>query len=360
MKKKKDKRVIRRKIMKKLLTFLMATTVLASSFAITTTNAVDNVEPVTNGIQHNNSDIFDYSVHTSADGLYRYEYIEDKTGGVSGIRILEHISENQAYLKIPGCIDDYSVQEIAEGSFKNDSTLEKIVISDYMLLNHKSFKNCENLKYAELSEYVELQPKAIGYYKDKKTKGFTITCNSKNNFENNYNAKTPVYYAYDNCFKCNYNVKSTCKKTIKYKSGVSFKILVDNQTATNWKSSDSKIAKITENGKITLLKKGKVTLTAKLKNGKSYSRKLEVTSNPMLSKNSKKISTIYVRNGKTRKLKIIGKANSTNNIYKNTKYAKITSKKSANTITLKGIKKGTTILKIKVNGVVLRLKVNVI
>ena len=46
-----------------------------------------------------------------------------------------------------------------------------------------------------------------------------------------------------------------------------------------------------------------------------------------------------------------------NNSYLNTKIAKITSAKTATTLTVKGIKKGITTLKVTVNGVVLKLGV---
>lgn len=63
--------------------------------------------------------------------------------------------------------------------------------------------------------------------------------------------------------------------------------------------------------------------------------------------------------GKTVSVKISGKANSVNNVYTNTNYAKIRSKNTATTLTVKGFKKGLTTLKIKVNGVVLKLRVSV-
>ncbi|MBR2547331.1 MAG: hypothetical protein IKF07_03980 [Eubacterium sp.] len=75
---------------------------------------------------------------------------------------------------------------------------------------------------------------------------------------------------------------------------------------------------------------------------------------PKLSK-----SSITIKKGKTAKVKITGKENGTKNTYKNTKIAKVVSKKTASTLKIKGLKKGKTTLKIKVDGTWLKLKVRV-
>ena len=108
------------------------------------------------------------------------------------------------------------------------------------------------------------------------------------------------------------------------------------------------------NGKITALKKGSATVTATLQNGKKLSCKVSVKTSPKLSKKS-----ITVKRNKTATVKITGKAKTVRNTYKNTKKAKIISKSSASKIKVKGLKKGKTTLKIKVNGVSLKLKVRV-
>ena len=66
-----------------------------------------------------------------------------------------------------------------------------------------------------------------------------------------------------------------------------------------------------------------------------------------------------MKKGKTKSVTITGKASTVNNVYTNTKIAKIISKSSASTIKVKGLKKGSTTLKLRVNGVVLKLKVKV-
>ena len=75
---------------------------------------------------------------------------------------------------------------------------------------------------------------------------------------------------------------------------------------------------------------------------------------PELSKKS-----ITVKKGKTAKVKILYKKKGSKNTYKKTKYAKVVSKRTASTIKVKGLKKGKTTLKIKVNGTWLKLKVRV-
>lgn len=68
------------------------------------------------------------------------------------------------------------------------------------------------------------------------------------------------------------------------------------------------------------------------------------TAQPSLSK-----SSVTVKKGKTASVSIIGKKSGVDNKYTNTKYAKITSKASASKLTVKGLKKGSTTLKIRVN-----------
>lgn len=132
-----------------------------------------------------------------------------------------------------------------------------------------------------------------------------------------------------------------------------------------WKSKNKKIAAMMNKEKIgnkiynienvVGLQKGTATFYYKTPSGKEATCKVTVTSNPKLSKNK-----VTVQKGKTVKIKISGKAQLINNAYTNTKYAKITSDKTSDTITVKGLKKGDTTVKIKVNGVkTLKLKVKV-
>lgn len=89
--------------------------------------------------------------------------------------------------------------------------------------------------------------------------------------------------------------------------------------------------------------------------GKKLTCKVTATTAPKLSK-----TAVNVKKGNIAVVKISGKVSTINNKYTNTSVAKITSKTNDVTLKIKGLKKGTTTLKIKVNGVkTLNLKVNV-
>ena len=124
-----------------------------------------------------------------------------------------------------------------------------------------------------------------------------------------------------------------------------------------WYSSNSKVARFVDedsSGTIYGLKKGTIKVSMYDTNGEGYICTVKVTTNPKLSKKS-----ITVKKGKKVTVKIKGKSALVKNVYKNTKIAKVVSKKTAKKIKIKGLKKGKTTLKIKVNGVTLKLKVKV-
>ena len=144
------------------------------------------------------------------------------------------------------------------------------------------------------------------------------------------------------------------KSSVSLKAGQISTITVQNKgnNKVTYKSSNSKVAAV-KNGKVTALKKGKANITVTVGKTK-LTYKVSVTTSPKLSKKS-----VSVKKGKTVTVKIKGKASGVNNKYTNTKYAKIKSKRSATKLKIKGLKKGKTTLKIKVNGVALKLKVKV-
>ncbi len=136
-------------------------------------------------------------------------------------------------------------------------------------------------------------------------------------------------------------------------SGKTAGLTVTDGKAKDWVSTNTNVATV-RNGKVTALRKGTATVYALLDNGTYLSCKVSVTTSPKLSK-----SSITVKKGKTKSVTITGKASTVNNVYTNTKIAKIISKSSASTIKVKGLKKGSTTLKLRVNGFVLKLKVKV-
>jgi uncharacterized protein YjdB len=137
------------------------------------------------------------------------------------------------------------------------------------------------------------------------------------------------------------------------KAGGALTLKLSNGKAKSWKSSNSKVAKV-KNGKITALKKGTATITVTTKLEQKVKCRVTVTNSPKLSK-----SSVSVKKGGAVTVKITGKAKAVNNKYTKTKYAKVISKKTASIIKVKGLKKGKTTLKIKVNGVILKLKVKI-
>ena len=162
-------------------------------------------------------------------------------------------------------------------------------------------------------------------------------------FESSYSKKTPELP----------KAPELNKKSLSVKAGKAVSLSVSGATVNSWYSSNTKVAAV-KNGKVTALKKGTATVYANLKDGTYLTCKVKVTSSPKLSK-----SSVKVKKGKTIKVKLTGKASSVKNVYTNTKKAKIISKNTASTIKVRGLKKGSTTLKIKVNGVVLKLKVKV-
>ena len=151
------------------------------------------------------------------------------------------------------------------------------------------------------------------------------------------------------------------------KAGSTLKLKVTGgsyKPSVTYKSSNKKIAKVSKTGKVTALKKGKVTITAYY-GSVIASCKIKVTSSPKAKINNKafKAKNVYnIKKGKTLKVKLTGKA-SINNKYKSTdkKTAKVISKKNAKTVKIKGLRKGKATVKITVNGVVsFKIKVKVV
>ena len=130
-----------------------------------------------------------------------------------------------------------------------------------------------------------------------------------------------------------------------------------------WSSSNKKVATV-EDGQVTALKKGKATITATLTDGTKLACKVTVTSNPTLKiggKAYKKNAVYTVKKNGILKAAIKGKAVFVDNAYKSSKkaVAKIKSGKMEDTVKIKGIKKGTSKITIKVNGVSFTFQVKV-
>ena len=257
------------------------------------------------------------------------------------------------------------IYAIPDFAFENCTSLESVSnLSWVNSIGQYAFSNCPKLKSLSVNEFAGLGKYSCGYVekitgksvKKVLNKNFKLNIISANKFyktggEDNAPYTASTVYG----ISCNYLVKSKSDSEMRFQPGVSFKMNVDGKYATKWKSSDPKVVKVTSSGKVTALKKGTVILSATLADGTKYARQMTVLRNPSFDKKE-----VSVKKGKTVKVAIRGKVFSKNNAYSNTKIAKITSKKSADKITVKGLKKGKTTLKIKVNGNVLKLKVKVI
>ena len=142
--------------------------------------------------------------------------------------------------------------------------------------------------------------------------------------------------------------------TARLKAGDVVNLKVSGGTVSKWTSSNDKVASVSK-GKIKALKKGSADITAVLDSGKTLVCSVKVTTSPQL-----KQKAITLKKGEKKKVRILGRAPDVGNAYKNTKKAKVVTKeKVTSNIYVKGLKKGKTTLKIRVNGVWLNLKVTV-
>ncbi len=154
------------------------------------------------------------------------------------------------------------------------------------------------------------------------------------------------------------------KKKASLKAGKTLTLKVTNGIPALWKSSKTGIATVSKTGKVTALKKGSTTITAMLADGKKVTCKITVSSNPTIKINKKafkKKTTYTVKKGKTLNITITGKAPGVNNVYSTSKkkIAKVISKKTATKIKIKGLKKGSATVTVKVNGFAFKIKVKV-
>lgn len=228
-----------------------------------------------------------------------------------------------------------------------------------------AFYGCTSLKSLTVPDNVILGKNSIGYYSksgvNKKVSGFALNIKASSKLKS-YPQKTHLNVVYViNASDSNY-YDFDCEV------GSEFKVRFIGDSIVSCKSSSSKTVKASAGGKITMLKNGSSQVKVTLKSGKKFTLSVgddDMGIYPRLEKknakgNYVKIKSITLKKKKSVSLRLKGKVYGINNVYTNTKKAKITSKKSAETIKIRGLKKGKTTLKIKVNGVkTIKLKVKV-
>lgn len=229
-------------------------------------------------------------------------------------------------------------------------------ISDYYNFSNKNIRmgnymfNC----------YQQHTPYDLGLYVVGNGKAYTL----KDAYDK-LNINMDAVYSLINKTNLHYNftvVKIAQEKlsatNVSLKSGATKTIKVLNGKVKSYKVVNSKVAKVNSKGVVTALNKGKTTVIVTLRDGNKLNCKVNVTTAPKLSK-----STVNVKVGKTVKVKALGKAKNialkwtVSNKNVNTSIAK---KISASVLNIKGVKKGKTTLKVKVNNVkTLTLKIKV-
>lgn len=225
---------------------------------------------------------------------------------------------------------------------------------------YQFFENIIKIGNYEFDCFAQQSPYGLGLYVVGNSKAYTL----KEAYDK-LNINMDAVYSLINKTNLHYNftvVKIAQEKlsatNVSLKSGATKTIKVLNGKVKSYKVVNSKVAKVNSKGVVTALNKGKTTVIVTLKDGNKLNCKVNVTTAPKLSK-----STVNVKVGKTVKVKALGKAKNialkwtVSNKNVNTSIAKMI---SASVLNIKGVKKGKTTLKVKVNNVkTLTLKVNV-
>ena len=225
---------------------------------------------------------------------------------------------------------------------------------------YQFFENIIKIGNYEFDCFAQQSPYGLGLYVVGNGKAYTL----KDAYDK-LNINMDAVYSLINKTNLHYNftvVKIAQEKlsatNVSLKSGATKTIKVLNGKVKSYKVTNNKVAKVNSKGVVTALNKGKTTVIVTLKDGNKLNCKVNVTTAPKLSK-----STVNVKVGKTVKVKALGKAKNialkwtVSNKNVNTSIAKMI---SASVLNIKGVKKGTTTIKVKVNNVkTLTLKVNV-
>lgn len=177
------------------------------------------------------------------------------------------------------------LESIPKYAFESCKRLEKVNLPNSTIrISKYAFYNCTSLESVTVKDNTSIGENAFGFYvnnKGKKAhkKGFKLKV---------YETQTrtldnePLFYANLNGFESVYNLvasnysKMTCDLRNSKLSKLKAKLIIKGTEVKMWSSSNPKVAVITTQGKLKTTGKGTTTLTAKLKDGSVYSRKLKV------------------------------------------------------------------------------------
>ena len=148
------------------------------------------------------------------------------------------------------------------------------------------------------------------------------------------------------------------------KAGERFKLKVkDARAKVKFSSEKSSVAKVSSDGTVTALKKGRTVISAALSDNTKLKCVIKVKNNPTVKINGKKFNKKKVYKAGLKKslnVKILGKAKSFDNKYSvQGKNIKIIGGKTSSKIKLKALKKGNSTVIIKVNGVAFKIRIRI-
>ena len=178
------------------------------------------------------------------------------------------------------------VTSIGEGAFLNCTSLANVTISKKVrYINNRAFMNCINLKSVTVPKsIVKILNYAMGYYQDtetgiyKKIDGFTIK---------GYKGTAAETYAKENGFKfialdvSEPTSVSLNKTSLTLDVGKTYTLIKtvspsNAVTSYTWSSSNTSVATVDGNGKVTAKASGTATITVKTSNGKTATCKVTV------------------------------------------------------------------------------------
>ncbi|MGN1130040.1 MAG: hypothetical protein ACI4Q8_01720 [Ruminococcus sp.] len=116
-----------------------------------------------------------------------------------------------------------------------------------------------------------------------------------------------------------------------------------------WKVQKPNVLKINKNAKITALCYGYSYVTAILTNGKKVKCSFYVKNNPTFTYKGKPVTYTTLKKGKTKNIFIDGRVAKIKSTYKGNNYVKVTGNRLSESFKIKGLKKGLSVIKIKVN-----------